>query len=383
MAKRDYYEILEVPKNATKEDIKKAYRKQALKYHPDKNPNDKVAEERFKEAAEAYEVLSDDAKRTRYDQFGHAGVSGAGGSGFGGGMTIDDIFANFGDIFGDVFGTFGGFGSSRRTSRRVSRKGSNLRVKVKLNLHEIAYGVDKKIKVSKYVTCSACNGTGAKNGTALSSCSTCRGTGQVTRISNTFLGQMQSTSTCPTCGGEGKTISEKCTSCYGEGIVQDHDVIPVSIPAGVAEGMQITLSGKGNAARRGGINGDLFILIQEEQHPELIRDGNDLLYNLYISISQAALGAPAEIPTVDGKVKVRIEPGTQPGKILRLRNKGLPDVNGYGKGDLLVSINVWIPKSLSKEEKKILEQLENAANFQPRPDKSESNFFERMKNYFK
>jgi len=382
MAKRDYYEVLEVSRNAGKEEIKKAYRKKALEYHPDKNPGDKNAEEKFKEAAEAYEVLSDDSKRSRYDQFGHAGLNGPAGGGFGGGMTIDDIFANFGDIFGDVFGSFGGFGGSTRTTR-VKNKGSNIRVKVKLTLEEIANGVDKKIKVSKYVSCKSCNGTGARQGSGYATCSTCNGSGHVTRISNTFLGQMQTTTTCPACNGDGKTIKERCLDCHGEGITKGEEVLPISIPAGVAEGMQMTISGKGNAARRGGINGDLLVLIHEEPHPELIRDGNDLLYNLYISIPDAALGATVEIPTVDGKVKIRIEPGTQPGKILRLRNKGLPNVNGYGKGDLLVSINVWIPKELSKEEKKILEKFTDSSHFEPKPDSSERNFFERMKGYFK
>jgi len=383
MGKRDFYEILDVSKNATKEDIKKAYRKQALKYHPDKNPGDTSAEERFKEAAEAYEVLSNDDKRARYDRFGHAGLGSAAGGGFGGqGMTIEDIFSSFGDIFGDAFGGFGGFGGSRRSSRTV-RKGSNLRVKVILDLQEIAKGAEKKIKVNKYVSCSACDGSGAEGGSSYSTCSTCNGNGQVTRVSNTFLGQMQTVTSCPTCGGEGKIITNKCKQCYGEGMVKEEEVIPISIPAGVAEGMQMTVSGKGNAARRGGINGDLLVMIQEEHHPELIRDGNDLLYNLHISIPQASLGAAVEIPTVENKVKIKIEPGTQPGKILRLRNKGIPDVNGYNRGDLLVSINVWIPKNLTKEEQKLIEKFGDSPNFIPRPDKSEMNFFERMKGYFK
>lgn len=381
MAKRDYYDVLQVPRSASKDDIKKAYRKKALEYHPDKNPDDKKAEEKFKEAAEAYEVLSDDQKRSRYDKYGHAGLAGAAGGGFsGGGMTIEDIFANFGDIFGDVFSPFGGFSS--RSSRRVN-KGSNIRVKVKLNLEEIATGVDKKIKVSKYIPCDACNGTGARNGTGHTTCSTCRGSGQVTRIANTFLGQMQTITTCPACSGEGKTITNKCPKCYGEGIIKSDEIIPISIPAGVAEGMQMTVSGKGNAARRGGVNGDLLVLIHEEEHPELIRDGNDLLYNLFLSIPDAAMGAAVEIPAIDSKVKIRIEPGTQPGKILRLRNKGLPNVNGYGKGDLLVSINVWIPKELSREEKSLLEKLSQSRNFKPNPDAMEKNFFEKMKSYFK
>ncbi len=383
MGKRDFYEILNISKNASKEDIKKAYRQQALKYHPDKNPGDDSAEEKFKEAAEAYEVLSDDDKRARYDRFGHAGLGGAGGGGFGGqGMTIEDIFSSFGDIFGDAFGGFGGFGGSRRSSRTV-RKGSNLRVKVILNLQDIANGAEKKIKVNKYISCSSCKGTGADGGSSYSTCSTCNGNGQVTRVSNTFLGQMQTVTSCPTCGGEGKIITNKCKKCYGEGIVKEEEVVPISIPAGVAEGMQMTVSGKGNAARRGGINGDLMVLIQEEHHPELFRDGNDLLYNLHISIPQASLGAAVEIPTVESKVKIKIEPGTQPGKILRLRNKGIPDVNGYSRGDLLVSINVWIPKNLTKEEQKLIEKFGDSPNFIPRPDKSEMNFFERMKGYFK
>ncbi len=382
MGKRDFYEILDVSKNASKEDIKKAYRKQALKFHPDKNPGDDSAEEKFKEAAEAYEVLSDDDKRARYDRFGHAGLGGAAGGGFGGqGMTVEDIFSSFGDIFGDAFGGFGGFGGSRRSSRAV-RKGSNLRVKVKLDLQEIANGAEKKIKVNKYVSCSSCEGTGAEGGSSYSTCNTCNGNGQVTRVSNTFLGQMQTVTSCPTCGGEGKIITNKCKKCYGEGMVKEEEVIPISIPAGVAEGMQMTVSGKGNAARRGGINGDLLVMIQEEHHAELIRDGNDLLYNLHISIPQASLGSAVEIPTVDSKVKIKIEPGTQPGKILRLRNKGIPDVNGYNKGDLLVSINVWIPKNLTKEEQKLIEKFGDSPNFIPSPDKSEMNFFERMKGYF-
>jgi molecular chaperone DnaJ len=384
MSKRDYYEVLDVPKSASAEEIKKAYRKQALKYHPDKNPGDSTAEEKFKEAAEAYEVLSNDDKRARYNRFGHAGVGSAAGNGFGGaGMTIEDIFASFGDIFGDAFGGFGGFsGGGRRTSRAV-RKGSNLRVKVKLNLEEIANGAEKKIKVHKYVSCKSCDGTGARGGSSYSTCSTCQGSGQVRRVSNTFLGQMQTVTTCPTCGGEGRIIGDKCTSCYGEGIVKDEEIIAISIPAGVAEGMQMTIAGKGNAARRGGVNGDLLVMIHEEPHPELFRDGSDLLYNLHISIPQAALGTPVEIQTVDGKVKIKIDPGTQPGKILRLRNKGLPDVNGYRRGDLLVSINVWVPKNLTREEQKLIEKLGDSPNFIPQPDRSEKNFFERMRSYFK
>lgn len=382
MSKRDYYEVLGVSKSASKEEIKKAYRKMAIKYHPDKNPGDNTAEDKFKEAAEAYEILADDDKRGRYDQFGHAGMNGGRGGYSGGGMTMDDIFSQFGDIFGGHFGSsFGGFGGGRSTSRRVAR-GSDLRVKVKLNLQDIANGVEKKIKVNKYVNCKPCSGTGAADGSSHSTCSTCRGSGYVARVTNTLLGQMQTTSPCPTCNGEGKTITNKCTSCSGEGVVRDAEVITIKIPAGVAEGMQMSVSGKGNAARRGGINGDLLVLIEEEKDPNLTRDGNDLIYSLYLSFSDASLGAPVEIPTVDGKVKIKIEPGTQPGRVLRLRGKGLPDVNGYGRGDLLVSINVWVPKTLTKEEKTTLEKLSKSANFVPAPDSSEKNFFERMRSFF-
>ncbi len=380
MGKRDYYEVLGVSKNASKEEIKKAYRKQALKYHPDKNPGDKKAEEHFKEAAEAYEILRNDDKRARYDRYGHAGVSGA-GNGFGaGGMTMEDIFASFGDIFGDAFGGFGGFTSGRR-GQRVN-KGSNLRVKVKLTLHEIANGAQKKIKVSRYDTCTACGGTGAADSNSLSTCSTCRGTGHVTRVTNTILGQMQSTSVCPSCGGEGKTITKKCPVCYGEGIVQKEDIIKINIPAGVGRGMQMTVAGKGNAARRGGVNGDLLVVIDEEEHPDLIREGNDLIYNLFISVPDALLGSQVEVPTIDNKVKIKIEPGTQPGKILRLRGKGVPEVNGYGRGDLLVNVNVWIPKNLNREEAKIIEKFKESDTFTPKPDKNDKGFFERMRGYF-
>lgn len=384
MAKRDYYEVLGVSKNASKEEVKKAYRQMAIKYHPDKNPGDHTAEEKFKEAAEAYEVLSDENKRSRYDRFGHAGMNGgSGGFGGGGGMTIEDIFSQFGDIFGGHFGSpFGGFGGGGRGGSRRVNKGSDLRVKVKLTLQEVANGVEKKIKVNKYVGCKSCSGTGAANGSSHSTCSTCRGSGYVSRVTNTLLGQMQTTSPCPTCNGEGKMITDKCTSCSGEGVVRDSEVITLKIPAGVAEGMQMSVSGKGNAARRGGVNGDLLVLIEEEKHPDLIRDGNDLIYNLYISFPDATLGAPVEIPTVDGKVKIKIEPGTQPGKVLRLRGKGIPDVNGYGRGDLLVSINVWVPKNLTKEEKAIVEKLSKSNSFTPAPDSGDKNFFERMRGFF-
>ena len=377
--------MLEVPKTATAEEIKKAYRKQAIKYHPDKNPGDKAAEEKFKEAAEAYEVLSDPQKRQRYDQYGHAGMGGA--SGFsGGGMSMDDIFAHFGDIFGGgSFGSFfgGGFGGSRRGGPQTRvNKGSNLRVKVKLTLAEVANGVTKKIKVNKYVACDKCGGTGAFDSNSYSNCSTCHGSGVVTRITNTILGQMQQSSVCPNCGGDGRIITRKCTNCGGEGLVQKEDIVTLNIPAGVADGMQLSVSGKGNAARHGGINGDLLVVIQEEEHPELIRDGNDLIYSLFLSIPDAILGTTAEIPTVDGRVKIKIDPGTQSGKILRLRGKGIPEINGYGRGDLLVNIQVWTPQNVTRDEARIIEKLKESDSFTPKPDKNDRNLFERMKNFF-
>ncbi|MDR2475534.1 MAG: molecular chaperone DnaJ [Bacteroidales bacterium] len=360
MSKRDYYEVLGIAKNATDDEIKKAYRKKAIEFHPDKNPGDKAAEEKFKEAAEAYEILSNKEKRQRYDQFGHAGVGGA-SSGFGGGgMTMEDIFATFGDIFGGHFSNFGGFGAS---SPRMNR-GSDLRVKVKLTLKEIATGAEKKLKVKKYVTCKSCSGSGA-DGNNFSTCSQCRGTGTVTRVQSTIFGQMRSQSTCPSCNGEGKTITKRCPSCNGEGVMLNEEIIPIRIPAGVEEGMQLSMTGRGNAARRGGINGDLLVVIEEEPDSELIRDDNDLIYNLLLPFPTAVLGGTAEVPTIDGHAKVKIEPGTQAGKVLRLRGKGLPRVNSYGTGDLLVNVGVYVPEKLSKDEKKLMETLTASDNFKP------------------
>jgi molecular chaperone DnaJ len=377
MSKRDYYEILGITKSASEDEIKKAYRKLAIKYHPDKNPDDKKAEEKFKEAAEAYEILSNPEKRQRYNQYGHAGVGGASGGGGGfGGMNMDDIFSQFGDIFGG-----GGFGGgSSRGGRRVQR-GSNLRIKVKLNLQEVAKGVEKKLKVNKFVSCGTCNGSGAKNGN-FDTCILCGGTGVQTRTQQTFLGAMQTQTTCSGCNGEGKTVKDKCNTCHGDGVVRAEEVISINIPAGVAEGMQLSVGGKGNAAPRGGINGDLLVLIEEEEHLELKRDGSNLFYDSYVSFMDAALGTNIEIPTVDSKVKIKIEPGTQSGKVLRLKGKGLPDVNSYGTGDLLVNINVWTPQALTSEEKKILENLKDSKNFKPNPNRKEKGFFDRMKDYF-
>lgn len=384
MSKRDYYEVLGVSKSASDGEIKKAYRQMALKYHPDKNPNNKEAEEKFKEAAEAYEVLSNADKRKRYDQFGHAGL-GAGGGANGFHMSMDDIFSQFGDIFGDAFGGafsgFGGFGGGRHRGRSVNR-GSNLRVKVKLTLEEIAKGAEKKIKVNKYVGCSSCHGTGSKGGSSYSTCPTCRGTGHVTRVTNTFLGQMQTSSSCPNCGGEGQVILNKCPECAGDGIIKGEEIISIKIPAGVEENMQLSMSGKGNAGARGGIPGDLIIVIEEIENEHFERDGNNLLCNVFISISQAALGTTVDIPTVDGKARIKITPGTQAGKVLRLKGKGLPSVNSYDQGDLLININVWTPKNLSREEREILEKLADSPNFKPNPTDQEKGFFSRMKEYF-
>jgi molecular chaperone DnaJ len=381
MSKRDFYDILDVDKGASKEEIKKAYRKKAIQYHPDKNAGDPESEEKFKEAAEAYEILSNDEKRAKYDRYGHAGLGGAGGYS-GQHMSMDDIFSSFGDIFGDAFGGFSGFSGFGGRQRQRVNKGSNLRVKVKVNLKEVAGGVEKKIKVNKYVSCKSCDGTGAADSNSYSTCSTCKGNGQVTRVTNTILGQMQSTQTCPSCGGEGKSIINKCNTCYGEGIVKEEEIIKINIPAGVGKGMQMSVNGKGNAARRGGVNGDLLVMIEEEEHPDLMREGNDLIFNLFISVPQAILGTQVEIPTVESKVKIKIDAGTQGGKILRLRGKGVPDVNGYGKGDLLVNVNVWIPKSVTAEEQKNLEKLLNSESFVPKPDKNDKGFFERMRSYF-
>ncbi|KAA3647617.1 MAG: molecular chaperone DnaJ [Bacteroidetes bacterium] len=383
MAKRDYYEVLGVDKNASTQEVKKAYRKLAIKYHPDKNPDDKAAEEKFKEAAEAYEVLSNEEKKAKYDRFGHAGMGG--GSGFGGGgMNMEDIFSQFGDIFGGGggFSGFGGFGGGGQRGRRVNR-GSNIRVKVKLTLKDIVNGVEKKIKVKKYISCKTCTGSGAEGGSGFNTCDQCNGSGQVTRITNTFLGQMQTASTCPKCGGDGKIITNKCNTCHGDGIVKDDETIDLKIPAGVEDGMQLSVTGRGNMGARNGVAGDLIVLIEEEEHPELKRDGNNILYDLYIPFPDAILGSEVTVPTVNGKAKIKIEAGTQGGKVLRLRNKGIPDVNGYRTGDQLVNINVWTPQNLSKEDKKIIEKLRGSKAYEPQPTADDKGFFERMKDYFR
>ncbi|MFD2248258.1 molecular chaperone DnaJ [Pontibacter ruber] len=380
MAKRDYYEVLGVAKGASQEEIKKAYRKLAIKYHPDKNPDDHTAEDKFKEAAEAYEVLSDDQKRARYDQFGHQGMNGGFG---GGGMNMEDIFSQFGDIFGggSPFESFFGGGRPGGGGRRT-RKGSNLRIKLKLNLEEVANGVEKKIKVKRHVACSTCGGNGAKNGTDMQTCNSCQGSGQVRKVVNTMLGQMVSTQTCPTCNGEGRIVTKNCDVCHGSGRELQEEVITINVPAGVMDGMQLSMGGKGNVPERGGIPGDLLIQIEEEPHPTLKRDGNNVIFDQYISFVDAALGADIEVPTIGGKVKINIKPGTQSGEIFRLRGKGIKDINGYGKGDQLIHINVWTPKSLSSEERATLERLRDSSNFAPHPGKNDKGFFEKVKDYF-
>jgi molecular chaperone DnaJ len=384
--KRDYYEVLGVAKGASADEIKKAYRKVAMQYHPDRNPGDKSAEEKFKEAAEAYEVLSDSDKKSQYDRFGHAAMSGNGrGGGYGGSMNTEDIFSQFGDIFGDdLFGSFfgGGGRSSRGGGRSRGVRGSNLRIKLKLNYEEIAKGVTRSVKVKKYVVCQTCSGNGAKDKSSIQTCGTCGGSGQVKRVSNTFLGQMQTVTACPTCNGEGVTITAKCGTCKGDGRVYGEETVTLEIPAGVQEGMQLSLGGRGNAGERGGPPGDLIVLIEEEQHKELHRDGLNVAYDLYISFPDAVFGTQVEIPTIDGKAKIKIPAGTQPGKIFRLKGKGFPEVNGYAKGDQLIHVNVWTPQHLNAEEKAAMEKMAQSPHFQPKPDKSEKSFFDRMRELF-
>ena len=374
MGKRDYYETLGVSKNADAKEIKKAYRKLAIKFHPDKNPGNKQAEDKFKEAAEAYDVLSNSEKKQRYDQFGHAGMSGAAGGrgGFsGGGMNMDDIFSQFGDIFGGG-GFGGGFGGGGQRRRVV--KGSNLRIRINLTLKDVVEGVDKKIKVRKLVVA---------DGVTYITCGTCNGSGQVTRISNTILGQMQTSSPCPNCSGNGKSIDKKPSGADHNGMIQKEETVEISIPAGVEDGMQLKVSGKGNAAPAGGINGDLLVVISVENHPDLVRDSsNNLHFDKYISFAEAVLGITTEIPTVNGKVKIKLEAGTQSGKTLRLKGKGVPSVEGYRTGDLLVHINVWTPQDLSKEEKQFFENCNKSDNFTPKPTNKDKSFFDKVKEMF-
>lgn len=381
MAKRDYYEVLGVDKSATEDEIKKAYRKIAIKYHPDRNPDDKDAEQKFKEAAEAYDVLHDPQKRQQYDQFGFNAPGGGFGGFSSGGMNMDDIFSMFGDIFGGRGGFGGGFGGGRQRPQQY--RGSDLRLKVKLSLKEIATGTTKKFKVRKDITCSHCHGSGAEAGSTSETCPTCNGSGVVTRTQQSIFGVMQTQSVCPTCNGEGKVIKNKCKHCGGTGVEKGEEVVEISIPAGVAEGMVVNVPGKGNAGAHNGINGDIQVFIEEEENKTFVRDGNDLIYNLLLDFPTAALGGEVEIPTIDNKVKVKIDSGTQPGKTLRLRNKGLPAVKGYGygQGDLLVNISIYVPKTLSREEKEALEKFKNSDNFKGDNATKES-IFQRFKNYF-
>ena len=387
MAKRDYYEVLGVDKNASEEEIKKAYRKIAIKYHPDRNPGDKEAEEKFKEAAEAYDVLHDAQKRQQYDQFGFNGPAGAGGfGGFGGeGFSMDDIFSMFGDVFGGRggFGGFGGFGGGGYR-QPAQHRGSDLRLKVKLSLQEVASGVTKKFKVKKDITCPHCHGTGAENGSASETCPTCHGSGVEIRTQQSIFGMMQTQTVCHTCGGEGKVIKNKCHECAGTGVVKGEEVVEISIPAGVAEGMVVNVPNKGNAGRHNGIPGNIQVFISEEPNDTFVRDGNDLIYNLLLDFPTAALGGNVEIPTIDGsKVKIKIDPGTQPGKTLRLRGKGLPAVQRYGSGtgDVVVNISVYVPKTLSREEKETLEELQQSDNFKG-GNSTKKSIFEKFRNYF-
>jgi len=385
MSKRDYYEILGISKGASTDEIKKAYRKVAMQFHPDRNPGDKGAEEKFKEAAEAYEILSDADKKAQYDRYGHAGVSGQGRGGYGGGMNMEDIFSQFGDIFGeDLFGNI--FGGGQRGGRGQHRargvRGSNLRVKLKLNYEEIAKGVSKNIKVKKYVSCTTCDGNGAKDKGSVQNCNNCGGSGQVRKVQNTFLGQMQTVTTCPACNGEGTTITAKCPACKGEGRIYGEETVSIEIPAGVQEGMQMNVNGRGNAGERGGMNGDLIILIEEEQHKELHREGLNVAYDLHLSFTDAVFGTQVEVPTIDGRAKIKIPPGTQSGKVFRLKGKGFPAVNAYEKGDQLIHVNLWTPQHVSADEKNMLEKLAQSPNFKPHPEKGAKNFFDRIKEMF-
>ncbi|TAG44213.1 MAG: molecular chaperone DnaJ [Cytophagia bacterium] len=381
--KRDYYEVLGVGKNADVDEIKKAYRKKAIEFHPDKNPDNPAAEDKFKEAAEAYDVLSTPQKRSQYDRYGHQGMSGMGG---GGGFDMNDIFSQFSDIFGNRGNSGGGhpfedFFGGRGGQRQ--KKGSNLRIKLKLSLQDIAEGAEKQVKIKRHTTCKPCSGTGAKNGTALRICPTCNGTGQTRRVVNTMLGQMVSAETCRTCQGEGKIIEQKCEVCKGEGRNLEEETISIKIPGGVMEGMQLSMNGKGNVPTRGGVAGDLIILVEEEQHPQLHREGKNIIFEQKVSFADAALGiSDVEIPTVNGTHKINIPAGTQPGNMITLKGKGTKDIEGYGKGDQLVYVNVWIPKSLTKQERELLEQLKDAHNFTPTPEKSEKSIFTRVRDFF-
>jgi molecular chaperone DnaJ len=383
-SKRDFYEVLGVSKTATQDEIKKAYRKVAMQHHPDRNPGDKNAEEKFKEAAEAYEILNDADKKAQYDRFGHNAFNqGRGGNGgYGGGMNMDDIFSQFGDIFGDD--SFGSFFGNRSRGGKASggNRGSNLRVKLKMNFEEMAKGANKTIKIKKYIKCNTCSGSGAKDKNSVQTCGTCQGSGQVRKVQNTFLGQMQTVTTCPACHGDGTSITAKCNSCKGEGRVYGEETINIDIPAGVQDGMQLSISGKGNIGERGGSFGDLIVQVEEEAHAQLQRDGLNVAFDLYISFPDAVFGTQVEVPTIDGRAKIKIPPGTQSGKIFRLKGKGFPHVNSYEKGDQLIHVNIWTPQNVSAEEKTMLEKLNTSKNFEPNPEKNEKSFFDKVREMF-
>jgi molecular chaperone DnaJ len=389
MAKRDYYDILGVPKNVSAEDLKKAYRKKALEYHPDKNPDDKSAEDKFKEAAEAYDVLNDADKRARYDRYGHEGVNGMGGGGGANfqGMDMEDILRRFGFEGDDIFSEFFGGGGRRRggfggSARPRGERGSNLRIRVKLTLEEIATGVNKKIKVPKQVGCKTCNGSGARDQASVETCGTCRGSGMVNRVTQTPFGVMQTAVQCPACNGAGTTVKNPCNVCKGDGRVFGEEIVDIDFPAGVHDGIQLSMSGKGNAGAKGGQPGDLMITIEELPHEELIREGNNVVYELFLNLADAALGSKVEVPTLDGKARVTIPPGTQSGKILRLKDKGIPVLQGYQRGDQLIHVSVWTPKKMNDEEKRMLEKMRDMPNFMPSPGKEDRSFFDRIKDIF-
>ncbi len=394
MSKRDYYEVLGVTKSASADEIKKAYRKAAIKFHPDKNPGDKTAEDNFKEAAEAYDVLSNADKKARYDQFGHAanassasgggmggGFGGFGGFGGGGGFSMEDIFERFGNIFGGHFG--GGMGGGFRSGTRGgANRGSDLRIKVTLSLEEVVKGVTKKLKITKDITCSQCSGSGAKDENSFQTCSTCNGDGVVTREVNSIFGRQLTRTICPTCGGSGKEITQKCPKCHGSGVQRGEEVVEIKIPAGVMAGMQLSVSGKGNAAKNGGESGDLIVVIDEIPDKELQRDGNDLIYNLNLNIADAILGCTIEIPTVAGRTKIKIPEGTEAGKVLRLKGKGVPDINGYEVGNLLVVVDLYVPQSVTDEQREVLRKLQSAPNFKPQHKSGSKNIFDKLRAYF-
>jgi molecular chaperone DnaJ len=383
MAKRDYYEVLGVPKAANPDELKKAYRAKAMQYHPDRNPGDKAAEDKFKEAAEAYDVLTDADKKARYDRFGHQGLEGMGGGGQGSqGMDMDDILRRFGFDSDDMFGQFFGGGRGGQQRKPRGERGTDLRIRVKMTMEEIATGVNKKIKVRKQVQCTTCTGSGARDRSSVETCGTCKGAGSVNRIAQTPFGRMQTAVQCPTCNGAGTSIKNPCNVCKGDGRVFGEETIDIDIPAGVHEGIQMSMGGKGHSGAKGGASGDLQINIEETPHEEFTREGNNIIYELFVNMADAAIGSQIEVPALDGKLRIKIPAGTQSGKIFRLKDKGLPVLQGYGKGDQLVHLNIWTPKTFNEEERKMLEKMRETPNFQPNPNKEDKSFFDRVKDIF-